>query len=63
MPRRPIRTTLVRRLVDPIATRVRRPIPRIRRTFPPTPMRWSFARLPFSRPSVRSGVRPQRRGT
>jgi hypothetical protein len=54
MRRRSDRTNLVRRLVSPVAATVRRRIPRIRRQFPRTPMRWSLARRLLLRPAART---------
>jgi len=44
MARRPDRLKLVQRLVSPLATRLRRRMPRTRRRFPSVPPRWSLAR-------------------
>lgn len=48
--RRPSRSKIVSRLIDPIRTKVRRPIARIQRSFPRTPPRWSLKRRVFNRP-------------
>jgi hypothetical protein len=45
MVRRRSRERLVEKLVSPLATGVRRRIPRIRRRFPRIPPRWSLSRL------------------
>lgn len=42
--RRPRRSRLIHQLVAPIATRIRRRIPRARRAFARAPLRWSLAR-------------------
>jgi len=42
----------VHRLVSPVASKIRRRIPRIRRRFPRVPPRWSFARLRRGRPAL-----------
>jgi hypothetical protein len=55
MARRPNRTKLVHRLVSPIAAKIRRRIPRIRRQFPPMPRQWSLARRLVARPAGRAG--------
>jgi hypothetical protein len=44
MARRTVRLQLVQRLVSPLATRIKRRIPRTRRRFPSVPPRWSLAR-------------------
>lgn len=42
--RRPERSRLVDQLISPVSAKLRRSIPRLRRSFPPQQARWSVAR-------------------
>jgi hypothetical protein len=44
MSRRPHRARIVQGLISPMAMKLRRRIPRIRRRFPALPPRWALAR-------------------
>ena len=57
MARRPPRSNLAQRLITPVATRIRRRVPRILHRSPSLPIRWSVARrlVPRPMPRTRSG--------